>query len=471
MSHIIRRQFLQIELNGSVSDGLTLQRSLPELCRHWLMPALEKVLDRCAPHNEHLLIERLEIDAGTIQLDRLEHDLTAEVAQALEHSLRQRNSTGESTTAKISGRVTVTSEQQNIYEAFIYFLKTGRLPWSFRLPAKRNLEEVILDLWQPENFSSPEIRFDDVAIFETLRIDSARKRMVRQFSRKFLDALIQRLSPTGKKSIAEILDVLPASNLSAHELNSFERSLWETLFHRIAMNLSIDNGALIVAVWKKFPPTPDIHFELKKNLETRWPELGIQPDFGPSREIKKVADAEIAQENFSETAEAEVKEGLFVEDAGLVLLHPFLPQFFRALEIADDEKILQPDRALVVLHYLATGNITAHEYELTLPKILCNISLETPVELIAELNDSEKEEADALLSAVINHWETLKNTSPDGLRSNFLRRAGKIFLREDDDWNLQVESNSFDILLDRLPWSIGLIKLPWMPRLLWVEWA
>jgi hypothetical protein len=63
----------------------------------------------------------------------------------------------------------------------------------------------------------------------------------------------------------------------------------------------------------------------------------------------------------------------------------------------------------------------------------------------------------------------LRNTSPDGLRGTFLLRPGKVSLRN-DDWLLQVEARTCDILLEQLPWGIGMIKLPWMEKMVWVEW-
>ena len=50
-------------------------------------------------------------------------------------------------------------------------------------------------------------------------------------------------------------------------------------------------------------------------------------------------------------------------------------------------------------------------------------------------------------------------------------RPGKLTLRGDRDWLLQVESSGCDVLLDQLPWSISTIRLPWMESLLWVEWV
>ncbi len=165
-----------------------------------------------------------------------------------------------------------------------------------------------------------------------------------------------------------------------------------------------------------------------------------------------------------------IKEGIYINNAGLVFLHPFLPQFFNALGLAAEDKLLQPERALCLLHYLTTGQNTAPEYELVLAKILCQIPLGMPVEADAGLSDNEQEEAVALLKAVIRHWEALRNTTPDGLRGTFLVRPGKISLRN-EEWLLQVEPQSWDILLEQLPWGISMIKLPWMDKILWVEWV
>jgi len=74
------------------------------------------------------------------------------------------------------------------------------------------------------------------------------------------------------------------------------------------------------------------------------------------------------------------------------------------------------------------------------------------------------------LIAVINHWEVLKNTSADGLREAFLQRRGKLS-RVDGGWLMQVEQRAIDVLLNKLPWGISIIKLPWMNEMLFVEWT
>jgi len=164
-----------------------------------------------------------------------------------------------------------------------------------------------------------------------------------------------------------------------------------------------------------------------------------------------------------------LEEGVFIDCAGVVLLHPFLARFFEGLGIAEGNKLPQPERALCLVHYLATGLLFAPEYDLLLPKLLCNLPVDTPVDSRIELTAAEEEEADALLSAVIRHWDALGNTSAENLRGSFLVRPGKLSQRHGEHL-LQVETRSYDVLLDRLPWGLGLVQLPWMERNLWVEW-
>jgi hypothetical protein len=189
----------------------------------------------------------------------------------------------------------------------------------------------------------------------------------------------------------------------------------------------------------------------------------IQPGAGKERALGLSGEAPDAR---GQTLAA---EGIYVRNAGMVILHPFLPRFFETLGIAAEDKLLQPERALWLLHFLTTGQLTAPEYELMLPKILCTVPLETPVESDVVLTETEQREANTLLEAVIRHWKALKSTSPDGLRGTFLVRHGKVSPR-DGDWLLQVEAKTWDVLLDQLPWGISVIRLPWMNPVLWVEW-
>lgn len=97
--------------------------------------------------------------------------------------------------------------------------------------------------------------------------------------------------------------------------------------------------------------------------------------------------------------------------------------------------------------------------------------LETPLPQELGLSEESKLEATRLLEAIVRNWPVLKNTSPDGLRSGFIQRAGLLSWSEDRaSWVLRVERLGQDLLLEKVPWSYSVIKLPWMERILTVEW-
>ena len=168
--------------------------------------------------------------------------------------------------------------------------------------------------------------------------------------------------------------------------------------------------------------------------------------------------------------ETVVNDGLLVDNAGVVLLHPFLPRCFDKLGVARDGTLVRPARAALLLHHLATGALTAEEHELVLAKVLCGLPIESPVPREAPITPEEQAEATAVLESTVRHWDVLRNTTADGLRGNFLSRHGRIELRE-ADWMLRIEPRSYDMLLESLPWGISHVKLPWMPRMMHVEWT
>ena len=85
------------------------------------------------------------------------------------------------------------------------------------------------------------------------------------------------------------------------------------------------------------------------------------------------------------------------------------------------------------------------------------------------LAENEKKECDQLLGVVINYWEALKGSGKEALQETFFRRNGKLSFN-DKHYLLQVEKNATDILIERLPWGIGIIQLPWLDYLIHVEW-
>lgn len=170
----------------------------------------------------------------------------------------------------------------------------------------------------------------------------------------------------------------------------------------------------------------------------------------------------------------EETSGIYIGQAGLVLLHPFLAPYLRTVGLVDGNTFcddLAQQTAIYLLHYLATGQTSAPEYELVLPKLLCGWPLNEPVTSDISLADEALAEGENLLQTIIGYWEALKSTSPDGLREGFLQREGKLTRTGEQGWKLRVEQMAIDVLLTRLPWGVSMVKLPWMDELLTVEWT
>ena len=163
----------------------------------------------------------------------------------------------------------------------------------------------------------------------------------------------------------------------------------------------------------------------------------------------------------------------FFQNAGVILLHPFLNTFFKQLGLLKGsafKNVSCKSKAVLLLHFLATAKEIVPEYDLVLPKFLCEMPLNMPLDHTLKLSKKEKEAANQLLEAAIDHWGALGKSSPDGLREGFLMREGKL-VKEQSGWKLYVEQKAQDLLLDKLPWNLSIIKLPWMKEILKVEWS
>ncbi len=514
MINLIRQQHLHVEVTGSDSDGLALQSRLAALCRDWLNPALDRVLARFAPQDGHLCIERLTIDAGAMPLEQLEHVLPHKAAQVLEKALTEHLTQGIPAPSDRTGTIQHKTTHVATAEAFIYFLQTGSLPWSFRLPEKHTLERVVLKSWRRATQIGTPLLPNVDEMLRVLSDPGSRKRLVRQFSPELPATLLALLSPKSIPVLEQSLSAIRRADLPSDTSKDLAHLLWETVFAAVALRQAVSIESLVRQAWesteasypllvkvllrhhseKSISQTPaDTNISgmpervfpaseadgssgsrAAPRFDAAQPSVSDELAAKPSFQITSAPDssgptnAESGRSTGSEHPDA--REGIYIDNAGLVLLHPFLPQFFQALNLAENDRILQPERALVLLHFLATGQTKAPEYELGLPKILCGIPLCSPVDTNLEPTDGEMEEADTLLKAVVRHWEVLRNTSADALRGTFLIRPGKLSQPEEGDWLLQVESRSFDILLDHLPWGISMIKLPWMERILSVQW-
>ncbi|WP_147114415.1 contractile injection system tape measure protein [Tateyamaria sp. syn59] len=164
--------------------------------------------------------------------------------------------------------------------------------------------------------------------------------------------------------------------------------------------------------------------------------------------------------------------GIECDNAGLVLLHPFLSAYFTGIGLAEGRNFVSPDAQVTaarLLHAIATGDEAGEEPDLGIPRLLCAVPPDLPVLPLAPLDPDHLAEADRMLDAAIAAWKGVGHMSPAGLRETFLQRGG-LLQGPEDALRLTLERRGVDILLDRLPWTLSVIKLPWMPAPLKVDW-
>lgn len=184
-------------------------------------------------------------------------------------------------------------------------------------------------------------------------------------------------------------------------------------------------------------------------------------------------DEEENPEEIEEKADEETgKKVQFVDNAGMVLLAPFLPRLFTMMELTDNGKFRDRDaqiKAIFLTQYAVFGDGEFPEYALQLNKLLTNFKTGIPLPRKSVLTDDEKTMVDGMLEGVLQNWGRLANTTVSGLQEGFLRREGRLEELE-DTFSLTVEAKAYDMLLDHVPWNFRTIKFSWMQKALQVKW-
>ncbi len=455
MTHAIRQQILEVEWNGPESAAMRFQHHLSDWTYSLLMPALSRVLDACVPADVHLKVEKLVLNVGEVTVESFDNELPELIAEALNKSIREKWTEIQSS---LNTGGNIRNSHQLTAEAFAYFLQTGLLPWAYRMPANLSWEEVV------QQAMAKDPRTFERIVSKWFAEEVVRRRLIEQFSTSFLFNLFCLAAPQKAFEVAEMmkmLDEMAAEKSLTAAVNPIVKQLWQLIWQQIGTGQTVDLARVVKAVLKSKPVA--IQLILKATLR-RWARK-----FQPAEAALVPTRTEPAPMIEPESDRLPVPDEIYIENAGLVLLHPFLPQYFEGILCAVDDQLIWPEKAALALHYLAKGQAKAAEYELAVAKLLCNIPLSQPVPMEVSWTEHDVEESEALLMTVIRYWSALQNSSIGLLRAEFLQRAGKLSRRE-GGWQLQVERKDFDILLEQLPWGFSTFKLPWMEEILFVEW-
>ncbi len=197
--------------------------------------------------------------------------------------------------------------------------------------------------------------------------------------------------------------------------------------------------------------------------------LEKDPDLASNEKEEEILEEEELPESEEEDNTKQIQ---FIDNAGLVLLSPFLPRLFTMMELTENGKFKNREaqiKAIFLTQYAVFGNGEFPEYNLQLNKLLTNFKTGIPIPKKSVLTDEDKNTVDGMLEGVLQNWGRLTNTTVAGLQEGFLRREGRLEEQE-DTYLLTVESKAYDMLLDHVPWNFRTIKFSWMQKAIQVKW-
>ncbi len=470
--HRIRRQRWSVRAD-SPAQALAIRLWLREHCDADLQIALESAFDRVAPDDRVVRLHRLVVHLRLPDLDRLLEVLPAKVVDALATPLRADAREGSVTS-------TTPSEAVSDDERLIAYLLTGGVAW----PLRPDAPAVLVDLSAVARARGLQVAATLARrVLDSRALGAAVFRLLQLVDEDEWPAVVS--AAGGASRLGLPTPTAPAEH--AHgDLSVRDRKLRLVVSRLIDRERRVDrrrDSAGDVEEQAHFtsrvgPPA----FERIGSKDDGRPDHaeGAQRPT-PARRLEHDAQAgtsdigrvERCDDEWEPAADAAFATA--VAHAGLVLLHPYLPHFFRTvnvpLEAGLDPASETAARAAALLHFVATGRDEPYELELGFIKILLGLEPDCPLPVAGGLlTDADRQEADALLAAVVEHWSALKCTSPEAIRTSFLQRAGLV-KADENGRRLRVEPGPFDVLLNRLPWSLAVVKLPWMNMPLHCEWT
>ena len=202
---------------------------------------------------------------------------------------------------------------------------------------------------------------------------------------------------------------------------------------------------------------------IKKQLILCTLQLKKKTDMRKTEGIKKLD---------SITTEIDESDSIFIENAGLIILWPFLNRLFDKLALLDGKIFINQEsqqKAILLSAYLVTGDLDIKESDLILNKLICGAPLNMFVDVNLPLDQFELDLCESLLKGVLQNWDKLNNSSIRALRDTFLIREG-VLRKSNTNYDLIIKKKPLDVLLNTLPWNISMIQTSFMKNRILVEW-
>lgn len=482
--HKIRTQSIEISFENS-GEYTGMQNKVAEVFYEKLQPQMEVIFDAMCGKDRHIAIDKLELDLGLLNSTNWEQEFTEQTITKLKNEL---------TSVKSEENDSVNSLNDRAQETFFYYLENGMLPWNLLSDSIQELEKLL------------HINEKLISRIKKLFISNpkAAERLLIHFSENFTRQILNEITRDRQNARNAIFALLENANLLISGkpfATDTYRQIDTHIINSVILNVFSENEntnaieQFFTILLTKLNANTEQQVKIREII-SRLRANKIYSDLAqekvwlkfddPAEQKKQVAakDENAENENVTHNDDKDktitiesknpviIPEAIFITNAGLVLLHPFLQSLFEQLCFIRQNNWIDDSvqaQAVLLSEFLLRGNNQFEEFNLVLNKIMCGLAPDEIVSTNFKINEPLTSECEQLLNAVIAHWSVLRNTSIAGLRETFLQRNGKL-TKVDNGWLLQVEQKSVDILLNHLPWGIGIVNLPWMKEMLYVEW-
>lgn len=508
-NHIVHKQVLYFAMN-SKENAYQIQENAKWVFNEKALPILDELFNKYSPNGTVYRFSRLEIDLGQLTPEELEEALLDKMPLLLKELIEE----------KIEGFISGSSdtvetqkipEKTTLFEALVFYLKTGIMPWWVSNDSKTALSNKnIIQLLQgmnEEQLKEFSQNLDEPLALERLaiRLILPGKNVAEQKKSKKDKVVRKTLFSLLLPEVIRVLEInIESSNLVKKLKTEIIR---EFIMHKSLLETIPVNTSLPVILPKIIAQVEILIRVLITTLKAEGFSKSytiqllqkIELIFGGNKQVEQFAKVQIEQfdngsfdktilqtnseavikkitsvknnDNVNDLKEA-LQNGIYIENAGVILLWPFLSGYFSNLGMTVNNSFKTEEmnkRAVLLLQYMVTGNTESQEYELALNKILCGIPVHFPVDSEFDITEKEEKETQKLLKTAIKNWKGIGKVGIKGFRNSFMKRDGKLQLT-DSGWSLKINRGAYDMLLDRLPWMISMIKLKWMNKILNVDW-
>ena len=493
--HIIHSQKMVINVDNQ-QDAQKLQLELRNFCRNELPDLFNEVFDAVAPVRT-LRIKQIRLDLGDIRTDHFIADIKEKIIahlyqQLKEHQLNISKRQPHQMTRDepvsdayhgpfaVDGQPVYLDETNDVskYEALVHYCLYGLRPWWVSGAAGFFPSKMLKDI-----FISHHGIFIKLAN-KFAQGSKASQRLMALISKKqFFDDYLQFRSNDTElvKAFAGKLDPESYQKVLQYWLSAVEE-------HQ-EKKQPLDFASWLLKCARALPDTGKKCLQIIAGIITR-PENDksenalvtslsqLADQLKMVIKLKSPPEAPKTKENAKAVPPLKkitlvADQSLAVENAGLVLVWPFLKSAFLKLNWLSENKFKDRaavEKAICWLHWLIYETMPEDESLLLLNKLICGLEAEEALAL-NQIRFTKKElaEAEEVKKAVIQNWPALKTTATSALKAGFFERNGSLKLK-DDNWYLNIERKGIDVLIDRLPWPITHIKLPWNNYMIHINW-